>query len=276
MISCRTATVDDISLMLDWAADEGWNPGIDDADAFLSADPEGFFVARDGTAPVAAISVVNHSPDFAFLGLYIVQPSYRGRGVGLALWHHAIAHAGTRTIGLDGVPDQQANYARSGFAHAGGTQRFAGHIAPARTEETARLATPADIPHLVAMEAAASGWAKPRYLAEWVRQTGYRRTLVLERADRIAGFVTVRQCRDGAKIGPLVAANRGDADLLLRQAAQQFAQPVMIDVPDASEPLAQLCRAHGLTPVFGTARMYRGQAPAPAGAFFAVVSLELG
>lgn len=262
--------------MLDWAADEGWNPGIDDAEAFWAADPDGFFVARDGHTPVAAISVVNHSPDFAFLGLYIARPSHRGRGVGLALWHHAIAHAGARTIGLDGVPDQQENYARSGFTHAGRTQRFAGHIRPASADQTARAAAPSDISRLVEMEAAASGWLKPQYISQWVRQTDTRRTIVLSRGETITGFATVRRCRDGAKIGPLLAENRDDADVLLRQAAQLFEQPVMIDVPGSSAPLVQLCQEHGLVPVFGTARMYRGLAPGCGTTFFAVTSLELG
>ena len=122
--SFRTATLPELSRILDWAADEGWNPGIEDAEAFFAADPGGFFVADHDGTPVAAISVVNHSDSFAFLGLYICHPDWRGTGLGFALWTHAIAHAGGRTIGLDGVPAQQDNYARSGFELAGRTRRL--------------------------------------------------------------------------------------------------------------------------------------------------------
>ena len=66
-LSCRTATLPEVVQMLDWAAEEGWNPGIDDAAAFYAADPEGFFVAEVDGQPVAAISVVNHSDAHAFL-----------------------------------------------------------------------------------------------------------------------------------------------------------------------------------------------------------------
>ena len=116
MIEYRTASIQDLYLILDWAAEEGWNPGWDDAAAFHAADPKGFFLALDDSEPVAAISVVNHSDTFAFLGLYIALPSHRRKGIGLGLWRHAIKHAGDRTIGLDGVPDQKANYAASDFA----------------------------------------------------------------------------------------------------------------------------------------------------------------
>lgn len=98
MTTIRLMRPDDLSRVLDWAADEGWNPGLDDAAAFLASDPEGFFVTEADGAPVAAISVVNHSPDFAFLGLYLCQPAWRGRGIGLRLWTHALTHAG----GADG------------------------------------------------------------------------------------------------------------------------------------------------------------------------------
>jgi hypothetical protein len=35
---------DELDLAVEWAALEGWNPGLHDADAFYAADPDGFFV----------------------------------------------------------------------------------------------------------------------------------------------------------------------------------------------------------------------------------------
>ena len=76
---CRNATLAEVELMLSWAIEEGWNAGADDAVAFYAGDPEGFFVAEVDGAPVASISVVNHTDDFAFLGLYICRPEHRGK-----------------------------------------------------------------------------------------------------------------------------------------------------------------------------------------------------
>ena len=275
MIEMRTAQLADLATVLDWAAAEGWNPGIGDAATFFAADAEGFFVATDSGVPVAAISVVNHNDTFAFLGLYIVQPAYRGRGIGLNLWNHALAHAGTRTVGLDGVPDQQANYAASGFAHAGGTTRFAGTVA-AETSPLIRLATPADRTALIAAEAAASGTEKPAYLTAWYTSSDLRQTLVLERAEKIASHCTVRKCRAGAKIGPLLARDATDAEALIKHAAGLYDGEVIIDVPATSAGLTDLCERLSLTPGFETARMYRGPFTGGTDAFFAVTSLELG
>lgn len=270
MITFRNASERELGVILDWAAIEGWNPGLDDAAAFFAADPAGFFLAVDGEEPVGAISVVNHNDGFAFLGLYIVRPDYRGQGIGYGLWQHAIAHAGTRAIGLDGVPDQQANYARSGFRHAGKTMRFSGRVEP-KTTASIRLAEASDLTTLIDREAEASGTRKTAYMTAWFSGTANRKTLI-----HPDGFLTIRKCRDGAKIGPLVAGDITTALQLIRHAAGIFGETVIIDVPDSADALGELCEDLKLTAAFETARMYRGTAPVSAGGHYAVASLELG
>ena len=42
-------TKEEIAVAVNWAAAEGWNPGLHDADCFWPVDPEGFFCAeKDG------------------------------------------------------------------------------------------------------------------------------------------------------------------------------------------------------------------------------------
>ena len=40
----RPMARDELSIALDWAAAEGWNPGLHDAPCFLAADPQGFLL----------------------------------------------------------------------------------------------------------------------------------------------------------------------------------------------------------------------------------------
>ncbi|MFE4724235.1 GNAT family N-acetyltransferase, partial [Streptomyces sp. NPDC056728] len=120
------ATLDDWAVISGWAAEEGWNPGLADARSFFAQDPDGFFIGRVDGEPASAISVVNYGDDYAFLGFYLVRPDLRGRGYGIATWKAGLAHAGSRTVGLDGVPAQQDNYRKSGFELAHTTVRYAG------------------------------------------------------------------------------------------------------------------------------------------------------
>ena len=121
----------DIALAADWAAAEDQNPGNADAECFATVDPGGFLMGGLDGAPAATISCVNYDDRFAFLGFYIVHADLRGRGYGLRIWNAAIAHAGTRTVGLDGVVAQQDNYKKSGFALAYPNIRYGGKISPA-------------------------------------------------------------------------------------------------------------------------------------------------
>src|SRR5258708_9613930 len=125
----RTMRPDEISIAVDWAAAEGWNPGLADDACFAAADPEGFFIGELDGAPAATVSCVNYGARFAFLGFYIVREDLRARGYGLRMWSAAIAHAGPRVIGLDGVLAQQQNYRKSGFELAYANVRYGGTVA---------------------------------------------------------------------------------------------------------------------------------------------------
>jgi len=120
---------DEVSIAVKWAAAEGWNPGLADDACFAAVDPEGFLIGELDGAPAATVSCVNYSASFAFLGFYIVREDLRGRGYGLRIWDAAIAHAGPRVIGLDGVVAQQQNYRKSGFELAYANVRYGGIVA---------------------------------------------------------------------------------------------------------------------------------------------------
>lgn len=275
MIEFGPASLFEIEQMLDWAAAEGWNPGLDDAAAFQAADPAGFFVARVGGGAVGSISVVNHSDRFSFLGLYIVRPEFRGKGIGKALWDHAVKHAEGRTIGLDGVSEQQDNYARSGFIIAGATERFHGMI-EGKPVPAARCASAQDTASLVQQEARHSSVLKPAFLNAWYTKRPSRKTWLIKGPNGIEGQATIRHCHTGSKIGPLCANDISVARMLILHCASQANGPLSIDVPSHDEGLRGLCLSLGLLPNFETARMYKGTAPAPTTPVFAVATLELG
>jgi len=99
----------ELDLAVDWAAAEGWNPGLHDAGCFYAADPGGFLMGRLGDEPAAVISVVKYGSGFGFLGFYIVHPKYCAKGLGLRLWNAGMARLHGRCVGLDGVVAQQGN-----------------------------------------------------------------------------------------------------------------------------------------------------------------------
>ncbi|WP_299967357.1 GNAT family N-acetyltransferase [uncultured Roseobacter sp.] len=276
-MTIRTMTPADLQLVLDWAAAEGWNPGHEDAAAFLPADPPGFLIKTVEGAPVAAISVVNHTADHAFLGLYLCHPEYRGQGHGMAVWRAGLAHAGTRNVELDGVPAQQQNYAKSGFALCGKTVRYEGALTTGASAHTTEAAQ-ADLPALLAADAAATGMTRAGFASAWFTRAQTRVTLLVRSGEEITGFATARRCGIGAKIGPLHARNAQDAMALLHAAQERLdVSTLFVDVPDTSPALSDLLIRQGFTPVFDTARMVLGTPPtADVPPFYAIATMELG
>lgn len=271
---------------VEWAAREGWNPGRADAAAFLAQDPgafRGLFV--DGALAVT-LSATAYDGGFTFIGFYICRPDLRGRGLGYALWQDTLGRIGG-TLGLDGVLAQEKNYARSGFVLAHRNIRYGGKapagmpdprvvaIAPAQRGGVAHA--PAHLNAVAQLDRTCFGFARPAFLGAWLAPPfGHAMAFVADGA--VKGFGVIRACREGHKIGPLFADDPAVADALFRTlAATVPGAPVFLDVPEPNAAARTLAGAAGLSPVFETARMYRGAAPdLPLGRIFGITTFELG
>jgi len=279
-LTIRPMRPDEIPLAVDWAAAEGWNPGLRDAECFAVVDPHGFLVAERDGVPVATASCVNYDDHFAFLGFYIVRPDLRGRGYGVRLWQAAMAHAGSRVVGLDGVVAQQDNYRKSGFSLAYANIRFSGRpTALAQAAARPDIVTLADVP-LADIEASdASVFPAPRraFLQAWIGAPGHvGRGLIRDGA--LAAWGVIRPCRAGSKIGPLVAEGRDSAEAVVSALLSAVGDvEVFLDIPAVNPEAVALAEGLGLKPVFETARMYTGPIPPlRLECMFGVTTFELG
>ena len=260
-----------------WAEAEGWNPGLDDAERFVAADPDAFLaVERDGEI-VATVSCALYGATYAFLGFYVVRADMRGRGIGSALFDRALVRAAGRIVGLDGVLAQQASYERRGFALAYRNIRWRTAGGGRRPDGLVDLRS-IPLEQLVAYDSAVFGTERERFLRAWIgRPPGH--ALACTREGTLAGYGVLRRCRVGAKIGPLIADDEHAAEALLRGllAAAGPEVHVFVDMPAANERAALVRDGREMGEVFATARMYsNGRPPEDVGRVYAVTSLEFG
>jgi hypothetical protein len=274
----RPMRPDEISIAVNWAAAEGWNPGFADDACFAVADPEGFLIGEFEGAPAATVSCINYGASFAFLGFYIVREDLRGRGYGLRIWNAAMAHAGPRVIGLDGVVAQQQNYRMSGFELAYANVRYGGTVAAPGAPQAGVIAL-AEVPLAIVEAYDATVFPAPRtaFLRAWIGSPGHVGRALM-RDGGLVGWGVIRPCRKGRKIGPLVADDRATAEVVLSALlASVGGGEIFLDVPSLNSDAVALAQDLGLAPVFETARMYTGTIPPlRLERVFGITTFELG
>lgn len=276
----REMTRQEVDMAIDWAASEGWNPGLYDADCFYAADPNGFLIGLLDNAPIATISAVKYGDSFGFVGFYIVKPEYRGKGYGIQIWSSGLSYLSGRTIGLDGVVSQQGNYQKSGFTLAYRNIRYQG-------TGGGSFPTDSGIVHLstIPFDEICS-YDKPlfpddrvQFLRCWLDQPQSTALGVIGKNGKLAGYGVVRICRSGYKIGPLFSDNPQIAEhlFLALKAHTSVGASIFLDVPEVNAAAVDLVKRQNMIAAFETARMYTGKCPdLTLSRLFGVTTFELG
>lgn len=274
----RRAGRKELDIPIGWAAREGWNPGLYDAESFFATDPRGFFLGFLDNEPVASISAISYPGGFGFLGFYIVKPEYRGRGYGWAIWQEAMRYLRGHTIGLDGVVAQQENYKKSGFVHAYANIRHEGVGGePVKPSKHIVPLSNVSFSEILAYDRQVFPANRATFLKLWIKQP---KSLALGylKDGKLRGYGMVRPCRVGYKVGPLFADNEKIADELFQQfRAFVGNNKIYLDVPEVNKRAVALARRYKMKPMFETARMYTKKVPdIDFLKLFGVTSFELG
>ena len=276
----------EVDELVEWAAREGWNPGLHDADVFWATDPEAFIAAELGGELIGGGAITSYNGEFGFMGFFIVRPEYRGRGLGNTLWHARRDRLLSRlrpgaSIGLDGVFEMQPYYAKGGFIFSHRDLRFRTEVPGdyESTQDDEEIIPLSSVPfeQLEDYDRTCFPARRPAFLSAW---TGLPDALALgcRRDARLGGYGVARRCREGCKIGPLFADDAQAANALYARLAEFGAGgPLFLDAPENNTAAIELVHQHGMTEVFGCARMYLGPPPALAHErVFGVTTFELG
>jgi GNAT superfamily N-acetyltransferase len=259
------------------AAAEAWNPGLDDAERFLAADPDSFLATEREGEIIATVSCALYGDSYAFIGFYIVRSDLRGRGIGSPLFERALRRAGGRVVGLDGVLAQQSSYERRGFVLAHRNVRWRTMGGGNRPDGVVELRS-VPFERLLAFDTEVFGCQRERFLRTWIdRPTGH--ALACQDGAGLVGYGVLRPSHVGAKIGPLFADDQDVAKTLLTGllAAAGPRTEVFVDMPVANPRAADLRAGRAMEVSFETARMYlNGKPPEDVERIFGVTTFEFG
>ncbi len=281
-MTIRRMTRGELDTLVEWAALEGWNPGLDDAEVFWNTDPDGFIAAEREGELIGGGSIVSYEGRYGFMGFFIVRADLRGQGLGTRLWHERKSRLQARLdegapIGMDGVFDMQAWYARGGFRFICRDLRFAGTGREEGRTDGLLDARRLPFERLDAYDRRHFPAPRSRFLRGWIDRPGGHALAAVEDGE-IRGYGVMRPCRTGFKIGPLFAADANVAERLFAGLSSRTpGAPIFLDAPENNPDALELAARHGMNEVFGCAKMYVGAPPAlPDREIFGITTFELG
>ena len=256
----RTMTPDDVPHGMRLNSIVGWNQTRADWERFLSASPDGCFVAEDDGAVVGTSATIVYQGRVAWIGMVIVDPEHRSRGIGVALLERALAHLDARgvpCIKLDATPQGKPLYEKLGFASEYGIERWM-----LRREAHCGPGPPGDAS---AVEEVLR-WDREVF---GVDRSGLLRSLmagapelsvVLRGSAGIGGYALGRRGLRADHLGPWIAEDRGVAAALLDEFLVRSARELaFVDCVRPNPWGRALLEARGFEFSRPLTRMFRGR-----------------
>ncbi|MCH8216209.1 MAG: GNAT family N-acetyltransferase [Planctomycetes bacterium] len=262
MLAIRTMTPTDAPVVLALSEQAGWNQGKADWQRFLAMEPEGCFVAETNGEPVGT-TVTCVFGGVAWIGMVLVDPRARRRGVATGLMKHALAYLegrGVQTVRLDATETGRLVYEGLSFVTEFSLTRYQGTAPPAGENAQVVSATPDMYDELIAFDARAAGANREKMLTR-LFSTSPCGTRVLNRRGQLEGFITTRSGVHALQIGPCIASPSAGAILLSDMLNRCAGQPVILDVPCQNTTATRVTESLGFKAQRHFIRMYRGCAP---------------
>lgn len=248
-----------------WMREAGWNPGLHDAETFITADPDGFLVGELDGQPIATVSGVRYDDAFGFLGCYIVQESFRGLGYGMAIHEAARRHLEGCTQGGDGVLENVEKYKQIGRVYAYRNARYEGVKLSKDWGPSTPLSDAREVPweKIETLDRACFPSPRSAFLKAWIHQPDAFALAAPGNDTSAQGYGVIRKCYSGWKIGPLFAKDTYTAENLFRGLVDRIpvGDAFVLDIAEPNEAAKNLVARYGMREVFATARMYTGPFP---------------
>lgn len=265
VIAIRTMTSADLPLANELRRIAGWNQSPRDWAGYLEFDPQGCFVAEVDGVPQGTATTISYEGRLAWIGMVLVHPDQRRRGVGTALLQRAIGWLQDQRIPcikLDATPMGRPVYLPLGFRDEYAVTRYLGPVRAPEGKEADGIAalTTGDLPEIAALDARWFGVARPRVLTS-LGGRNPELCLVARRAGRIVGYLIARAGADRLQIGPWGAEDAQVAEALLQAFLRRAPQgrEVLLDVPEPNQSGPVLLTRYGLGIQRGYTRMYLGE-----------------
>lgn len=262
MISYRKMLVDDIPYALSLCRYAGWNQLERDWQIFLNESAEGCFVAvHNGEKVVGTVSTINFEERFSWIGMVLVDPSYKRQGIGTALLERALEHLkDLPCVKLDATPAGREVYIKLDFTDEYSLSRMVGMSVDLKGQTTAAATpmTPADFEEIFEKDKLIFG-ARRNSLLSQVYTNAPDLAYVVRQNGLLAGYCFGRNGFNFRHIGPIVANHADIARMLLTAALpSSSSQPIVLDTMHFNKEWVKWLNLIGFAEQRPFTRMFKG------------------
>lgn len=254
-----------------WARDEKWNPGLDDMSAYFSQDPGAMNTLWCGGKPVSMLQSMKYSNGFGYLGLYRVDPTFRGGGFGVRLWDFSMDRLSScQGISLNAVLEQVENYSTYGFDLKGIVSRWSMDssmfVHPSTLINSSYVLVSnndINVSEITEMDARLSGYPRRR-LWERYCYSSNTQVLGLRLKGGLIAYAVLLRCVNGYKFSSVFAPEANLAHYLMSEVCKRFlgdGDMLQLDTSDENVLSSKLAISCGFGRVFGLRRMTKGESP---------------
>lgn len=264
----------------------GWNQTEMDWDRFLEAGEAGCFVAELDGQVCGTATTISFENRFAWVGMVLVDPSCRGRGIGTRLLEQTIEYLDALRIPcikLDATPQGRPLYEKLGFLPEYEIERWTLRRAPVQVAEPSdagRLGgfPPSFLEDILETDRDLFG-ANRSFLLKSLHQQAPGLTAGITSEGKLQGYTFGRRGSFADHLGPWMANDTPAARTLLERFLICSTRDVLIvDWLKSNSTAGQLLRSFGFRYTRSLTRMYRGENvyPGRVERFCAILGPEFG
>ncbi|MCX8036253.1 MAG: GNAT family N-acetyltransferase [Candidatus Sumerlaeia bacterium] len=279
-LKIRTMTADDIPLGLQLCRFAGWNQLEADWRRLLALEPDGLFVAEDAGIPCGTSSTTCYGKRTAWIGMVLMHPDFRKRGIGTALLVRCIEHLRARqieSIKLDATDLGRPVYLKLDFHDERPIWRYRGQKpAPSPPRCNVRPIASGDWPSIAALDRLAFD-ADRIALLKLLAADGD--TAIIEAQGIVRAFGFARRGYHASFLGPVVASDDDAARAVIETLLAGLPNgEVFWDILPDNTACVAIAESLGFTVARRLMRMYLGDKvnPGDVGLVYGAAGFEVG
>lgn len=239
---------DNIDSACELVEEAGWNQTPDDWRLFIRNGDAVCFVDGDG-AVIATAAVLPYGCSFGWISMVLVRKAWRRRGIAARILEWCVRESKAKGIDpvLDATPEGEKVYSGLGFLGSFGLRRWrADAVSPGLQKGSGiRLANETDMAHVEWADREVFGGERSFLIRDFKNRS---RSRVWVANGQRTGVAISRSGRVARHLGPVYAPHFEIAKALLLAEFAEIRGPVIIDVPDRHQEMAEFLSAMGFAP----------------------------